>query len=321
MHLTPPWIRLHGFLPGFLVAVPMFNAVAADARAGGNEGMAQGVQFALDSGEKFGWDRIGNHLLLALAVALVLLWPIARMIVGPQRIFIRAILFVVSMIALTAAFLALGLFAIRSGSILFMSGVAVAFSLIVLSQTRHLFAASHGAAAGVLGCFTVLVAVASYSTEMLTGAMPWSTFAFKSKEEQQRLFADWRAQNQALGTRPSSVATSATTPTPGIAPAASASSARPDTGDITAAPSAPAQPQRPGPNLDALYAQLQKTRAELDMNDAQAVARFNEQAAAYAQERALVAATAAPRGLPVKADLSVTRETSGQTAAGAKPRK
>ncbi len=280
--------------------------------------MAQSVQFALDSGEKFGWDRINNHVLLAIAASLVLLWPIARMIVGPRRILIRTILFVGSMIALTAAFLALGLFAIRAESILLLAGVAVAFSLIVLAQTRHIFAASRGAAAGVLGCFAVLLAGASYSTEMLTGAMPWTNFAFKSQEEQQRLFADWRKQKQTPALQPSAVAAAAPTLAPASTPASAAPAA--DAGNVAPVPSAPVVPPRAAPDLDALYAQLQKTRAELDMNDAQAVARFNEQAAAYAQERALAATAAAPRAVSTKAGPapSIARATEGQVSAKAR---
>ena len=321
MHLTPRWIRLHGFTPGIVTAAPAANAVAADATAARNDAMAQALQFAWDCGEKFGWDRIRNHLLLAVAASLVLLWPIARMIVGPQRILIRTILFVGSTLALTAAFLALGHFAIRADSILLLAAVVVAFSAIVLTQTRHLFAASHGAAAGVIGCFAVLLAGASYSTEMLTGAMPWTTFAFKPKEEQQRLFADWQTQKTAPALQSSAVATAAPGAAPSAAPAATPNAVTPDAANVPATPSTPVLPQRAGPNLDALYAQLQKTRAELDMNDAQAVARFNEQAAAYAQERALAAATAAPPSVPAKADAApsigrAAERQSSQVATG-----
>ena len=290
MHLSSQLHRLHGFTPGFLAVQPSGPTPAAslNEQAGGWWPI---LRFTWERCEAFGWDKIGTYLLIATALSVLLLWPFARMIVGRKQVLGRSVLFVGSVIALSVAFLALSYFALLSESMAVLVAVGAVYAAVLLAQTRHVFDAPRAAAAGVLGCYLVVTGVALYGTEQLTGPMPWTEFLFKPKEEQRRIFAEWETGRKE---RPSVAATNASpAANPAVNPAEKPAVAPANTPAATATTPPPA-PAPPGgaPNLQALYVQLQKTRAELDTSDAAAVGRFNQQAAAYEHEKALAAALA-----------------------------
>jgi hypothetical protein len=163
--------------------------------------------------------------------------------------------------------------------------------------------------------------------------MPWTEFVTKPGEEQGRLFADWESGRREKKASIATVAAPAT-PTAVAAPAASAAATdHPGAALASAgsqeiptprpAPAAPSAPPMAAPDLAALYAQLQKTRAELDTKDPVAVARFNEQAAAYQQEKAIAAALSVPKAQPVQArpSTSTALERTRANSPTAKPAK
>jgi hypothetical protein len=305
MHLSSRsnWVR--SFAPA-LLAIPATRAAAATAApTERNNAPWQIQQFAWESGEAFGWERIGTHVLVAIGLSILLLWPFARIIAGPKRVLAKTTLLIGCVIALTGAFLALACFLLPTESIILLGALGVLYVAILVAHACHIFGASRGAAAGVLGCYAVVAAGAAYATEQLIEPMPWTQFLFKTKEQQGRAFASWRAGKEALASV--ALAPAAPTPSPKASPEPASPAPAPAVAATVPASPAPAPaPAMPAPDLQALYAQLQKSRAELDPNDAAAVARLNEQIAAYNQEKAIAAALAVPRAVPAKAATNVT---------------
>jgi hypothetical protein len=294
MHLSSRFSRLHGYVLALLAAHP---TLATAATTGENpparsEGPWSILQFAWDCGEAFGWQRIGTYLLISAALSSLLLWPFARLIVGPDRILSETTLFVGSVVVLSAAFLSLAGFILPSQSIALLIVVALIYVAVLLAQTRHVFMASRGEAASVLGCFLVVAAATLFSTEFLTGRMPWTTFLSKPKAEQSRMFTEWKTGKPASSSDAPVSAAPATNPTAtpaGVNPAAAPATA------VATTPTAPPPPANGELDLQAIYLQLQKARAELNMSDPVAVANFNVQAQAYNEEKVLAAARAARR--------------------------
>jgi hypothetical protein len=302
MHLSSRLNRLHGFALAFLVAHPtLATAAATDNPAPArSEGPWSLVQFAWDCGEAFGWQRIGTYLLIATVLSILLLVPFSRLIVGPERILAETTLFVGSVVVLSAAFLALAGFILPSRSIALLVGVGIIYVAVLLAQTRHIFMASRGEAASVLGCFLVVAAATLFSTEFLTGRMPWTTFLSKPRAEQSRMFTEWKTGKPVSSSDASASAATAAGPT--STPTAVANPAAAPAGPVASTPTAPSAPSGGELDLQAIYAQLQKARAELNMNDPVAVENFNVQAQAYNEEKVLAAARAARRSAPPKAE-------------------
>ena len=295
MHLSSRSNQFHGIAPVFLATQPAPTA----ASTAQDDGLWQFLQYMWESCESLGWQRIGTPLLLAVAMALVILWPCARLITRGKGSLVSTILFGGSMIALSTAFFALAYFVARAESLPLLCALGVVYLAILYAQTRHLYSASRPAAAGILGCFLVLIAGGLYGAEQLTGRTPWTEFFSKSKEDQGRAIAAWQTGRKAPATAATAVVATPTTP-----PSTAANTAANPTTAVAPAPvptAPPPAPARSGPDLQALFAQLQKARATLDTNDPVAVARFNEQAAAYHQEKALATPVAAPKAQPVKA--------------------
>jgi hypothetical protein len=314
MHLSSRLNRLHGFALALLVAHPtLATAAATDNPAPArSEGPWSIVQFAWDCGEAFGWQRIGTYLLIATVLSILLLVPFSRLIVGPERILAETTLFVGSVVVLSAAFLALAGFILPSRSIALLIVVGVIYVAVLLAQTRHIFMASRGEAASVLGCFLVVAAATLFSTEFITGRMPWTTFLSKPRTEQSRMFSEWKTGKPASSPDAEAGATPAANPT--ATPAGANPAAAPATA-VATTPTAPPPPSSGELDLQAIYLQLQKARAELNMNDPVAVENFNVQAQAYNEEKVLAAARAARRSAPPKAEPT---EKSIQTAPVAK---
>jgi hypothetical protein len=312
MHPSLPLNRLCGYAPGFLASHPAIAAAATDNPADRNEGSWLILQYAWERCDAFGWQRLGTYLLIATIASLLLLWPFSRMIAGAKRVLTRSTLFVGSTIMLSAAFLALAWFIMRSGSMILLAGLGVGYVAILFAQTRHIFAASRGAAAGVLACYSILAAGAFSVTELFVGPMPWSDFRSKSQEERDRAFADWQTAKKANA----AAASASATPVPSPASNTAAVPANAQATTPAPTPTPPPAPVIAAPDLQALYVQLQKARAELNMTDPVAVARFNEQLAAYNQEKAFVASLAAPKPLAAKVELA---ESNGSDKAGQKP--
>jgi hypothetical protein len=108
------------------------------------------------------------------------------------------------------------------------------------------------------------------------------------------MFTEWKTGKPA----PSSDAPAAASPTatPAANPAPAPATA------VAAAPATPPAPANGELDLQAIYVQLQKARAELNMSDPVAVENFNIQAQAYNEEKILAAARAARRSASSKAD-------------------
>lgn len=306
MHLSSRPNRLLSFVPSFLLAHPALAAAQA-AEATGEIGTMWSIpQFLWDSCRELGWERVGTPLLITVAIAMLLLWPMARLMAGRKEILSKTAWFIGHVSVLSAAFLALGYFVALSESLIFLAVWAAASLAILLFQTGHIFQVSRAGAVAVFSCFILALGAALYATELLTGPTPWTEFLTKNSDERGRVFAAWKVK---------SAPQTATAPAPAAAAAEPAVSSTPPNAPApepanaaATAPAAPAPtavalpPQHPGPDLQLLFTQLQKTRAELDMSDAAAVARFNEQVAAYQREKALAAAIAAQPANPAKAD-------------------
>jgi hypothetical protein len=280
---------------GLLVGMPTLATASPTPIGPQNESAWGFLQYADDCGAQFGWGRIGWHVLLVLIVSTLVLWPFARLIAGRAAGSGKCALFIVSAGILTAAFLSLAYLIARSESLVLLAATGIAWVAILFTQTRHLFAASRGAAAAVLGCAALVIVGTSYGIEFGMGSMPWTQFALKPREEKRRAFDRWLASKQAAA-QPATVAAG------NVAPAldhAEGPIEAPVPAAAAGTPAAPPAPPRVAPNLDALYAELQKARAELNVNDPVAVAHFNEQAAAYDREKAM--AGAVPGAQPAKA--------------------
>ena len=315
MHLSSRWKWLLTCASGVFAAAPAIAATAQSNPKPPAGGMWLILQYALEQGERFGWVDIAVHLLIAAMLSLILLWTYAAKIVGRKDMLARTALFVGSMIVLTAAFLALGSFVLRSQSFLLLAGLLIAYLAIVFAQTRHILEASRPAACGLLAFYLVMAAGSLYATVFVTGRMPWTEFVMKPMAEQRRLLAEWEASHR-QATAPVASTATASAPAAASSPDASAASANaaastpaPEpAADTSTTPAAPPAPVIPAPDLAALYAQLQKTRAELDTSDAAAVTRFNEQAAAYHQEKAIAVALASSKAQPAKAQATASTE-------------
>lgn len=289
MHLSSSPNRRFAF--GILPLQPLVAVAEAPASpTSQTSGTWEFLQFAWESGSGFGWQSIGTALLVVVALSFVLLLPCARMIAGPKQLIGRSILLVGSTLALSAAFVALAAFVSLSESLVLLSVLGAVYVAILFSQTRHLFAVSRAAAAGLLGCYLVATAGALFGTEQFMGRMPWTAYLSKPKEEQTKLFAAWQGGNAV----PKAAATVVQNANPSSTVGAPAVTIPAQIPVAPAPPSAPIPLQnKGGPDLQALYAQLQKARAELNPNDVEAVARFNQQAAAYHQEKAMAAVISA----------------------------
>ena len=313
MHLSSRWKWLLTCALGLFAAAPTFAATLENNPKPPAGGMWLFLQFALEQGEKFGWVDIAAHVLIAAMLSLVLLWTYAAKIVGRKNMFFKTGMFVGSMVVLTAAFLALGYFVFKAQTFLLLAGLIVAYFGVVFAQTRHILDASRPAAFGLLAFYLVMLAGSIYATEFITGRMPWTEFVIKPMAEQRRLFAEWEAGHRQAGA-PAAAIASASGPAAAASPDASlaaraAAAAEPEPQAAAApTPTVPAAPPIPAPDLAALYAQLQKTRAELNTSDPAAVARFNEQAAAYHQEKAIAVALAAQKAQPGKGQTTASTE-------------
>lgn len=287
MHLSSSPNRR--FALGILPLQPLVAVAESPASpTSQSSGTWEFLQFTWDSGSGFGWQNIGTSLLVAMALSYVLLLPCARMIAGPKQLFARSILFVGSALALTAAFVALAAFVSLSESLVLLAALGVVYVAILFSQTRHLFAVSRAAAAGLLGCYLVATGGALFGTEQLMGRMPWTAYFSKPREEQSKLFVAWQGGKSA--TKPATAKVQNPNPSSAAGASVAVNPAPTPVAPATPPPAPIPLQNKGGPDLQALYAQLQKARAELNPNDAEAVARFNQQAAAYHQEKAMASA-------------------------------
>ena len=269
-------------------------------------------EYLFETATTFGWDRIGIYFLIVLGSSLLLLWPIARLTLQRRVAFKSCAVFMGSMIAITACALAAGYVGAQFGPEHVLTAIGIVFLGVTLWVAHRVFRTSWQGALIVLFCFLSLTVVGSHLAHQFTGAMPWTQMHSMPLAEQRQLFTEWLARKKAAETPPAPTQTvAATSPATPPPPAA-----KPPVQAPPAAPAPPPSPAVPAPDLLALYTQLQKTRATLDPNDPVAVARFNEQVAAYNQEKSYLAASAAPP--PPRAAAKAKRGSADRTEKGSK---
>lgn len=247
------------------------------------------LQYLFEGGTAFGWNRIGLYFLIVAGASLLLLWPMARLTLQRKVPFKACAAFLGWIILISAAALGSGYASTHLESTSVLAGIGIASLVAMFFVARRVFRTNAQTALIILLCFVSLTVVASHVAQQFTGAMPWTEFQATPIAEQRQVFADWVARKKAAETTPPAVTTiaAAQPPAPTVAPA-------PPKPPVQTPPPEPQTPAVPAPDLLALYTQLQKTRAQLDPNDPVAVARFNEQVAAYHQEKSFLAAVSAP---------------------------
>jgi hypothetical protein len=260
----------------FLLTSPL--ALAAPKKSPSeikNEEMLRVAEYLLDQCNQFGWLRIGTWALVSTLISFFIFWPASKLLAGKNGKFTKNVSYFGQLTLLGALFLAVAVVAIRSGWIIVLACLGLGILIATVSAAKQVFEISMWRAIGLAICLMIISTGSNFAAELAAGKMPWTEFEQKSADERKLIIAKWQAEKKERERQASN-------------------------------PSAPA----PAPTLQDMYANLQKSRETLDLNDPAAVARFNEQVAAYNVAKAAAApATPAPNPATPKATGSVKQGT------------
>jgi hypothetical protein len=279
-------LKIRGWLIASLVIFPVLADAAPKKSPSemNNEELLRATQYLLDQSIQFGWQKIGIWYLISTVISFFLFWPTSKLFAGKNGKLTKNLSYFVQLNVLGVFFLAVMIVAIRSGWLGVLACLALGMLIAMVDAARKVFEVSVWRAIGMAICLSIFSAGTNLAAELITGNMPWTEFERKPADEQKELIAKWQAEKKERERKSSSSAN-------GTALAGTATS-----------------------NVQELYEQLQKTRTELNVNDPAAVARFNEQVAAYNAAKA-AAAPATPAATPA------SPKVSGSTKQGAPPKK
>jgi hypothetical protein len=289
--LFRPVISIPAWIVASLVAFPLLASAAEKSSSEQEQQVSQeALEFILDQTLQAGWQRFGLYALVSTVVTFLLLWPASKWVVGTHGTLKRNASYIVQVTIIGTLFLAVFVVCIRAGWILAFVLGSLVYLYVILNFAKRVFETSNLRAVGTGICYCILTMVGDFAAQLVTGAMPWAEFGAKTPEEQKEAIAKWQTEIQNKQKASAAAAQSA--------PAAAA----------------------PAGSLQDMYANLQKTRAGLDMNDPAAVAAFNEQVAAYNAAKAAAPATPATVVGTPKTSKASKEPTPGKKKADAKKR-
>jgi hypothetical protein len=267
-HLINRWILLLlVILPSLAEAAPKpSSAEAAQAEA------IMVANYLLDQCVARGWESFARYALVSNIILCLLIWPASKLLAGENGNLKRALQLTAQWALVGLIFLALIFVCIRMGSLL--SIVVLVFGSVVayVKLVMEVYKVSTGRAIGLFICGAIVSLVGEAGAEVVFGKMPWTEFEEKPDAERKVLIAKWQEEKKERER-----------------------GAVPDNASASSTPAAGGAPL----TLIQVYENLQKEREKLDLNDAVAVARFNEHAAAYNAMKA--AATPATPTTPASA--------------------
>jgi hypothetical protein len=224
-----------------------------------DEAIYQTANYLLDQCIQHGWQPFAIYTAISTVISVFLLWPVSKWLAGERGTFKNSLIYTLQLCAAGAVILGIAYVSIQAKWLGLLACLGLSLLFAIIGLARHVYEISIWRAIGFFLCVAVIGAASELATEAITGPMPWTTFADKSPEEQKEIMAKWQTEKKERERQPTSSAAS--------------------TASTTAAP----------PTVQELYASLQKARTELNVNDPAAVARFNEQVAAYNVAKAAAA--------------------------------
>jgi hypothetical protein len=285
-HLINRWILLLLFiLPSLAEAASKpSSAEAAQAEA------IMVANYLLDQCVARGWKSFTAYALVSNIILCLLIWPAGKLLAGENGNLKKALQLTAQWAFVGLIFLALIFVCIRMGSLL--SIVVLGFGSVVayVKLVMDVYKVSMGRAIGLFICGAIVSLVGEAGAEVVFGKMPWTEFNEKPDAERKALIAKWQEEKKGRNR-----------------------AAEPDNASASASASSPSAAAGAPLTLVQVYENLQKEREKLDLNDAAAVARFNEHAAEYNAMKA----TAAP-ATPAK---SASAKPATPSAKKAKTRK
>lgn len=247
-------------LPAFLVPSLAWGSVPTEAQTAQ---LRPSMEYILDLCAQDGWRLIGIWLLVSSAVSFVLLWIVAKLLAGERGTLKNVLIYTLQMWIVTILFLGTAYFSIQTGSDgIFLIALLIALIGMFFFACKT-FEISFVRSIAFIIAIAITNPIGDYLSQFITGPLPWVAFLEKPPEEQKQILDKWqREKKQGESTQ-------------------------------AAAPVTASANQKPA-TVHELYAHLQKARAELNVNDPAAVARFNEQVAAYNAAKAAAAPPPAP---------------------------
>jgi hypothetical protein len=281
-YLINRWILLLLFiLPSLAEAAPKpTSAEAAQAEA------IMVANYLLDQCVARGWKSFAAYALVSNIVLCLLIWPASKLLAGENGNLKKALQLTAQWALVGLIFLVLIFVCIRMGSLL--SIIVLVFGSVVayVKLVMDVYKVSTGRAIGLFICGAILSLVGEAGAEVVFGKMPWSEFEEKPGADRKALIAKWQEEKKGRDRV-----------------------AEPENASV----SSPSATGGPPLTLIQVYENLQKERENLELNDAAAVARFNEHAAAYNAMKA-----AATPAIPTK---PASAKPATPSATKTKPRK
>jgi hypothetical protein len=244
-----------------------------------NEKIHETASYVLDQCAQLGWEPFAIYAGFVACLLFFIIWPVSKFLAGEdgEGGWKKSLAYIAQWLGMMAILTGLGIVCIRAEWLSILAILSLSATFATVGLAKQVFEVSVWRGIGFYLCTVVAAVAAEFASDAVTAKMPWREYWDKTEEEQNRLISEWRIQKKERESSPATTAAASANPAPAT--------------------------------VQELYANLQKGRAELNVNDPEAVARFNEQVAAYNAAKA----AAAP---PAPATASTSPKTSNSAKTG-----